>query len=169
MAAVRGPEEVYRKFLDRFGLDEDGDPDALALFTFSLVERDRFDWLEHYRHEAGGGNPTEAQIRQWYADKPESYFEDKCRLAQEWYVSFARALLEDEVKQRIRREIDDSIVSVVRANTSGWKPFWVNVIAGVVAGALFASITIGGYIFVKLDPSVNAMAKSSMQDRGSDK
>ena len=72
MSAVRNPEGVYRKYLDRFGVDGDGDPDAIALFTFALVERDRFDWLEHHRSEHGGIDPSEQAIEQWFESKPES-------------------------------------------------------------------------------------------------
>jgi hypothetical protein len=107
MTAVRNAEEVYRKYLDRFGYDADGDPHTIALFTFSLVQRDFFDWLEHHRKENRGASPDPIEIEQWYASKPESYFEEKYRLALTWYKSFARALLEDDIEEEQKSAVKE--------------------------------------------------------------
>src|SRR5580658_893710 len=100
MAAVRGPEEVYNRYIYYFGLDGDGDPNAVALFAFSLVERDKYDWIVHHRSEHNDIPPTSGQIEQWYSMKPDSYFSDRAEKAEWWYKAFARNLLEDEIKSR---------------------------------------------------------------------
>ena len=113
MVALRDTEEVYRYFIDHFGFDEDGDPNALGLFSFSLVEMDKFDWMEHRRSEYDGVTPSAVEIENWYADKPTSYFEDKCRQAANWYVGSARNLLHDEIEtqkhEAIRLYIGDRL------------------------------------------------------------
>ncbi len=103
MPAVHGLEEVYRKYLAQFGYDHDGDPHAMALFALVLVERDKFDWLEHHRIEHDGQDPPADAVTQWYCSKPVSYFDEKGRWAFDWYTSFARVLLEPEVEASNRR------------------------------------------------------------------
>ncbi|MDR3534315.1 MAG: hypothetical protein P4L90_27605 [Rhodopila sp.] len=105
MVALKGPEQVYRHFIGSFGFDEDGDPYALGLFSFALVEKDKFDWIEHRRCECDGIAPAAAEIEHWYADKPGSYFEDKGRQALDWYSDFARNLLHDEIEAQKQEAI----------------------------------------------------------------
>jgi hypothetical protein len=129
MTAVKCPEEVYRKYLDRFGFDGDGDPDAIALFTFALVERDRFDWLEHHRSEHGGEEPTLEAVEQWYQSKPESFFDEKYRFALSWYTAFARNLLKAEIVQSNQ----DAVKSYFNEKLSFWSQIW----SGLVGNVLF--------------------------------
>jgi len=140
MTAVKCPEEVYRKYLDRFGFDGDGDPDAVALFTFALVERDRFDWLEHHRSEHDGAEPTVAAIEEWYQSKPETFFDEKFRLALGWYTAFARILLKDEIE----KSNQDAVKSYFNNKLSFWSQIWSglvgNVLFLVVLGLLSMSI-----------------------------
>jgi hypothetical protein len=146
MTAVKNPEEVYRKYLDRFGLDGDGDPDALALFTFALVERDKFDWLEHHRCEHGGADPAPHIVEQWYASKPESYFEDKFRQALGWYTSFARVLLKDEIEK--------SNQDAIRLYVGDKLKFWPQIGTGLVGNILFLCVLgiLSAAIFTDFSP-----------------
>jgi hypothetical protein len=65
----------------------------------------------------------------------------------------------DEIQRRIELAIENFIVQTVRANTAGWKPFSVNIAAGVIAGTFFAATTNRGYRYVKIDPSLNAVTR----------
>jgi hypothetical protein len=99
MAALSGPEDVYNKFIASRGYDADGDPEAVALFAFALVEKDKFEWISHRRKENAGNSPSEAEILTWYQDKPDGYFREKEIVAINWYMSFARILLRQEIDQ----------------------------------------------------------------------
>ena len=99
MAALNGPEAVYYRFIDTRGYDADGDPEAVALFAFALVERDKFEWISHRRREDDGAGPSDDEVEKWYKDKPERYFQEKERIAIEWYMSFARVLLNEEFER----------------------------------------------------------------------
>lgn len=146
MPAVKGPEEVYKKYIERFGVDGDGDPDAVALFTFALVERDKFDWMEHYRKENGGAGPTDAQVAQWYADKPDSYFEEKYRQALTWYKAFARALLKDEIEEGERQAIARYI-----GNRLGFLPqLFISTVANVIFMLIVGLIAV--FVFTDFSP-----------------
>jgi hypothetical protein len=67
--------------------------------------------------------------------------------AQQVFGRSAASFMEDEIQKRISEAIDNSVVSTVRSFTTWWKPFLVNVSAGVVAGVLFAAITLAGYFW----------------------
>ncbi len=78
MAAIKNSEEAFNLFREKFGLDADGDMHAVGLFAYSLVEKDRIDWMEHFRR-THSSEPTEHQIAEWYSAKPESYFDQVSR------------------------------------------------------------------------------------------
>jgi hypothetical protein len=122
-----------------------------------------YDIFERASHDEKQGMPVKPEDFDRYArDLADTKISRDIDEAQQDLGRVAAYFMEDEIQNRIKRAIDDSVVAVVKANTSGWKPFWTNVIAGVVAGAIFAAITIGGYIFVRLDPSLNAIVKDRL-------
>jgi len=146
MDPIKGPEEVYRKYLDQFGFDGDGDPDAIALFTFSLVERDRFDWMEHHRAQHNGVSPTLGEIERWYTSKPPSYFEDKYRHALSWYRAFAKNLLEEEINKRVQDSIKEYI-----GDKLSFLPQLYNNLTGNIIFILFIGL-VALFVFADFSP-----------------
>ena len=47
MVTVKSSEDVFLHYKQKYGLDADGDINAVALFAFSMVENDKFNWLSH--------------------------------------------------------------------------------------------------------------------------
>jgi hypothetical protein len=151
MAAVSNPEEVYKKYIDRFGLDADGDPDAIALFSYALVERDRFDWMDHHRREHGDASPSDAEVRLWFESKPESYFDDKYKLALAWYSSFARSLLAPDIEKSNKDAIKEYI-----GDKMGYPS---QIMTGLFVNFLFAIVVALISVFVLTDFSQIAWVK----------
>ena len=57
MAVIKSSEDVFSLFKEKFGVDGDGDMDAVGLFAYSLVEKERFEWMEYCRR-IHGSEPT---------------------------------------------------------------------------------------------------------------
>lgn len=90
-------DECYRHFLKIKGLDGDGDPDLVGLFAYALVERERIDWIDH-RETHGLGEPSLEAIREWYGQKPQSFFDEKLKQAASRFDLYARGYLVDDIE-----------------------------------------------------------------------
>lgn len=77
MAALRSPEEVYNCYIEEYGYDGDGDPDAVGLFAYALVEKDRLEWMAHHKEQHNNTPPTGKEIEEWYLSKPSSVLQRK--------------------------------------------------------------------------------------------
>ena len=146
MAAVSGPEQVYNRFVSAAGYDEDGDPDAIALFSYALVEKDRYDWIAHHRQENGGAPPSDSDMESWFRSKPDSYFREKQSFALSWYKSFARSLLEDEIEWQRKEAIKEYIGAKLGFLNQLWISLVCNFAFLVLVGAVAA------YIFSDFSP-----------------
>ncbi len=146
MAAVNGPEEVYNRFISEAGYDEDGDPDAIALFSYALVEKDKYDWIAHHRKENGEASPSDADVESWFRSKPDSYFKEKQNFALSWYRSFARSLLDDEIEWKKKEAVKEYIGSKLGFLNQLWISLWCNLAFLIVVGAIAA------YIFSDFSP-----------------
>ena len=124
-----------------------------------------YDLFERADHEASqNGNAIKAEDLDRFAKEiPVTKLNRDIEDAQQEFGRVASAYLEDETERRIRAAVDSSILLQIRQYTSGWKSFGMNVIAGVIAGLIFAAITIFGYFIVRVDPSINGAAKVVIQ------
>ncbi len=77
-------EEVFRHLRDRYEVDSDGNMNAIALFAYALIEKDRVDWSEHMA-SLTGVPPDHGQIEDWFRSKPDSYFSSIEDLADRWF------------------------------------------------------------------------------------
>jgi hypothetical protein len=146
MTAVKTAEEVYKKYLARLGTDSDGDPDAIALFTYALVERDKYDWIEHHRNENDGASPSNEDIEKWFVSKPDTYFDEKYRNALWWYKAFARSLLAEETKE--------SRLDAIRTYVGDKLSFLPQLLISLACNFIFVLLlgAIAVYIFMDFSP-----------------
>jgi hypothetical protein len=124
-------DEVFHYLRDRRGFDGDGDMDAVALFTYALVEQDRIDWMAHFQsqhHEA----PSAAQVAEWFLSKPESYFTAKEKRAEEWYAGFARTYLRDEIEAAKDAAVQGTVGKLGKFWPNFWRGLSIVVIGNVV-------------------------------------
>src|SRR5882672_9737983 len=154
MAAIRSSEDVFLSFKEKFGLDGDGDMNAVGLFAFSLVEKDRMEWMAHIR-ETHGAEPTEHQIAEWYRSKPETYFEEIGKSAFRWFYSFARILLEDEINDIKKLAIKETIGDVGKF----WPNFWIGNLVGLTSNLVFTLLIVMFVVFITSDFSFIAWTK----------
>jgi len=131
-------DEVFHFSRDRRGVDTDGDTDAIALFAYALVEQDRIDWCDHYRINHDGLAPTSDQTAEWYRGKPESYFIDRERTAENWYAQFARWYLREEMDDEKQAAINAAIGNVGRF----WPNFWSGNLVGITSNLIFAVLVV---------------------------
>jgi len=122
-----------------------------------------FDLFERAGHEKSQGKLSQpGDIDRFAQELAPAKIARDLHEAQQNFGREAAEFMEPEIQNRIRRAIDNSIVTAVKAATSGRKAFIANVLAGVVSGALFAIITISCYYYVKTDPSLNAAVKAAI-------
>lgn len=140
---------------------DDGLSVAQALYAVGWIFFDIFERAEH-EEKNNGVVIGPVELDRFAREIADSKIVRDISDAQQEFGRASAEFMEPEIQKRIRVAIDESIVSVVRSYTAGWKPFLVNVAAGVMAGVLFAGITVAGYVFVKIDPSVNAAAKAEI-------
>ena len=155
MNPLSSSDEVLRHYRDSRGLDADGDPDAIALFAFALVENDRIDWVDHYRTNNDDRDPSSDQVAEWYRGKPESYFRDKERYAEEWYAAFARGLLRDEIEAGKQNAVRDALGDLRRF----WPGFWSGNLVGLTSNVVFTLLVVMFVAFITTDFSFIAWAK----------
>ncbi len=152
MKPLERSNDAFLFLTERRGLDGDGETDAIGLFTYALVERERIEWETH-RASQGLPPPDSPETRAWFADKPETYFTDKLRRGEEWFADFARAYLKDEIEADRERTVQDAVAGLrtdiassqsaitghidIRTKGKGWG---VNITSGLVANFIFAFI-----------------------------
>lgn len=107
MTPLQRSDDAFRYLVDLRGTDGDGETDLIALFTFALIEQDRIEWAEH-RRGMGAAEPNEADTQAWYESKPESYMQDKLRRGEEWFATFARAWLKEEIDDDRTRAVEEA-------------------------------------------------------------
>src|SRR5712691_5131739 len=146
MAAVRNSEEVFKLFRDQFGVDGDGDMNAVGIFAYGLVEKDRFEWMAHFR-EVHTAEPTQHQIDEWFSNKPSTYFEQIGKFAYQWYYSFAQELLKDEIEESKKAAIKDTIGDLGKF----WPAFWSGNLVGITSNLAFTLLVILFVVFVTSD------------------
>jgi len=148
---LKSADEVFHYLRDRRGFDGDGDMDAVALFTYALVEQDRIDWVAHFQsqHDA---EPTAAQIAEWFLDKPESYFVAKEKRAEEWYAGFARTYLRDEIEATK----DEAVRGTVGKLGKFWPNFWRGLAVVIIGNAIVILVITFMLVAAHSDFSVTA-------------
>lgn len=124
-----------------------------------------YDLFERADHESSrsGGTVSAADLDRFAQEIPINKIQRDIEEAQQDFGRVASAYLEEDIKRQIASAIDNSIVAQVRQYTNGWKSFVMNIVAGVISGLIFAAITIFGYFFVRVDPSLNGAAKVVIQ------
>jgi hypothetical protein len=105
---LKTADAVFRYYVDKYGLDGDGDIHAIALFTYALVEKARIDFTE-YSINILHKTPTAQDIEDWYAEKPPAYFDELSDRGLTWYSGFARILLEEEFEEHAKSAVRDAI------------------------------------------------------------
>jgi hypothetical protein len=126
MVRVKSSEDVFLHYKQKYGLDADGDINAVALFAFSMVENDKFNWLAHLRESQGAAN------------KPPVYFEEKGEEANLWLLGFSKILLADEIKAREKQAVKEQLGKIGRP----WPAFWIGNLAGLTSNIIFAGIVV---------------------------
>jgi hypothetical protein len=154
MAALKSSEEVFNLFKEKFGLDPDGDMHAVGLFAFSLVEKDRIEWMAHFR-KIHGSEPNEKQIAEWYQAKPDAYFDQIRKFAYQWLYSFSRALLADEIEETKKQAIKDTIGDLGKF----WPEFWTGNLVGLTSNLVFTLLVVIFVVYITSDFSFIAWTK----------
>ena len=144
--ASRNAEEVYNRYIAEYGYDGDGDPNAIGLFSYALVERDKYEWISHFRAQNGNSDPTTSDIEHWFLSKPQSYFKEKSERAHLWYTEFSRGLLKDEMDEAKLAAVSHYIGDKLR--------FWPQVGVAIVANFMFLVIVgaIAAYVLADFSP-----------------
>ena len=144
-------DECYRHFLEAKGLDADGDPDLVGLFAFALVERERIGWIDH-RIAHDRGEPTGAEIQDWYSQKPDSSFDEKLKAAVSRFDLYARGYLADDLDSAreagameafgaIPAEVEASRIAILAAITAAKdtsRHWWRGGFQGAFGNLIFA-------------------------------
>jgi hypothetical protein len=184
---LKNSDDVFRYYVEKFGLDGDGDIHAIALFTYALVENARIEFT-NYSINTLHKTPTPQDIEDWYAQKSPAYFDELSDRGLTWYAGFARNLLEEEFERHaktavsealsanfdnIRSKIDstntliETIPSAIRAETAttsahlAWsRHFWIGFWAGVAANVFFTIIIVFFVFAIDRDFSFIGWAKS---------
>jgi hypothetical protein len=136
-------------------VDADGDTDAIALFAYALVEQDRVDWVAHYIANHDNIAPTPDQTVEWYRGKPESYFLDRERTAENWYAEFARWYLREEIDDQKQAAINTAVGNLGRF----WPAFWNGNLVGVTSNIIFTVLVVLFVATITTDFSFIAWAK----------
>jgi hypothetical protein len=152
--ALKNSEDVFILFRDKFGVDGDGDMDAIGLFAFSLVEKEHFEWRRHCR-EVHGVEPTREQIEDWFRNKPKEYFDQTEKLAFQWFYGFARVLL----RQDIEEEKKQAAASAVGELGNFWTDFWRGNLVGMTSNIAFSLLIVLFVLFIASDFSFVAFTK----------
>ena len=154
MTPFKSSDDVFIYLRDKYGVDGDGDINAIALFTYALIEKDRIDWVEHYT-EQQKKSPIWEEICAWYGEKPRSYVVEKERLAESWYVGFARTYLRDEIEDGKKTAIKGAIGDLGKF----WPNFWVGNLVGFTSNFVFAVVVVAFVAVIATDFSFVAWAK----------
>jgi hypothetical protein len=147
-------DEVFRYLREKYGVDGDGDMNAVALFANALIEKDRIDWAQHMATQ-NGRDPTADEIAGWYRSKPDTYFVDRERLAENWFGGFARTYLHDEIEQGKGNAIRQAIGKL----DNFWSQFWMGNLVGITSNFVFALIVVAFVALITTDFSFIAWAK----------
>jgi len=120
-----------------------------------------YDIFERADHDQENNNVviTPSDFDRYSRDIPLHKIRRDIAESQQEFGRAAADFMEPEILKRISVAIDESVVSTVKAYTSGWKTFFANVSAGIISGILFAVITFAAYKYVEVDPSLNAAGK----------
>jgi hypothetical protein len=154
--ALSSSDDVFRHFLKKRGVDADGDMDAIALFAYALVEKDRIDWVDHFKAMHDGTYPSAGHVIEWFRAKPESYLDEKEGLAVNWYTAFSRSLLSDEIEDAKNEAIRETIGNLQRF----WPTFWSGNFIGITSNIAFAFLLVGFVMVITTDFSFIAWAKA---------
>ena len=153
-------DDCYRHFLQLRGFDGDGDPDLIGLFAYALVERDRLDWIDHCARE-GMPAPRVEDIRVWFSQKPQSYFEDKLKQAETRFDLYSRGYLADEIETGKKSAVDQAIGGLRADLADG---HWLRSIAqGVFGNFAFAILLVLLVVIAAKDPSAVAWMREVLK------
>jgi hypothetical protein len=153
---VSSSDDAFRHFREKRGVDGDGDMDAIALFSYALVELDRIDWIDHFKNSRDGHAPSAEQTREWFEAKPESYFREKEDRAETWYAGFARWYLRDEIEEGKSEAIRLSIGNLAKF----WPSFWSGNLIGITSNIVFTALVVLFVAAITTDFSFIAWAKA---------
>ena len=133
---------------------------AVGLYAVGWILFDLFEWLD-LQKERNPNEPLSPElIDRWVREQPEGKIDREIENAEQSFGQAAILATEEETERRITEAINNSIISQIRQFTSGWKVFGLNILAGVVAGLIFAALAIFLYLYVSIDPSINSRVKS---------
>jgi hypothetical protein len=120
---------------------------APAFITYAIFAFERRAWIEHATVRTGNP-PTAAEIDEWTANITESMFDGWQARAASFFDAAARNYMADEIEAARQEVLQTEIVTVVKAASSFWKQFAINLATGILA-----PIIIGGIIVLWLAAS----------------
>jgi hypothetical protein len=128
--------------------------DAIALFAYALIEKDRVDWSEHMA-SISGALPDQGQIEDWFRSKPDSYFSSIEDLADRWFFGFAVNLLRGHIEDEKKKAIAEALGNLGKF----WPGFWVGNLVGLTSNIAFTLLVVLFVVFVDSDFSFIAWTK----------
>jgi len=134
---------------------------GVAIYAIGWLFFDLFERADH-EEQLTHALVTPADLDRFARDLPTNKIDRDIGDAQQAFGVAAAEFMEEDTKRRIAAAIDASVVSTVRGYTSSLKAFGLNVLAGVVSGALFAAASLGLYFYVHVDPSINNIGKGAL-------
>jgi hypothetical protein len=127
---------------------------AIALFVYALIEKDRVDWSEHMA-SASGVTPDHGQVENWFRSKPDSYFSSIERQAFEWFYGFAVNLLNEHIEEQKKKAVSEALGNLGKF----WPGFWVGNLVGLTSNIAFTLLVVLFVVFVNSDFSFIAWTK----------
>jgi hypothetical protein len=100
-----------------------------------------YDLFERASHDEKKGIVVTAEhFDRYAAELPVSKIARDVEEAQEEFGRVAAEFMDEEIQNRVRYSVDNSILKEIKSFTGSFKSFCLNVTAGVVAGFVFAAL-----------------------------
>ena len=147
MTTFTGPEDIYKELVD------DSDENWLyGLVAFAVIEEQRIEWMKHHeKHQ--GSLPSADQIKEWYAQQPESTLLRAKGTAENALQAYSSDAIDTALEDH-RQEIQESIiVDEIKDLKRFWPQFGISLSGGFVGAILFAALIIVVAFFVLNDTS----------------
>lgn len=131
-----GPEDIYEELVEK-----SDDNWLLGLVAFAVVEEQKIEWINHQKN-INGKSPSDAEIRNWYAQQPEGVLLRATDTAESRLKDYSDEVLElvlAEYKEEIAQGI---IVNEINELKQFWPQFGINVAGGVVGALIFSALLI---------------------------
>jgi hypothetical protein len=133
---------------------------AVGLYAVGWILYDLFEWLDLQKERNPDLPLSPGLIDQWVREQPNTKIDREIENAEQNFGQAAVLATEEETQRRMTEAVNNSILAQVKQFTSGWKAFGLNILAGIVAGLIFSALAIYLYVYVLIDPSINARFRS---------